>query len=203
MKTILVLLIAVLFSCGGMAQLSSSCVFESLFTLKEGISKEAVADSIKNIYGLQPLNSRAQDNIIHTGNSNKISKELLIYSTETMECFKGNNSKLYFEFINNRLSKACIQTEFARADYYEMLDNFNALRSILKPRWEHEKEIKSSLDNLVSTGYDYSKAKQAKSKAENLSLQYIHTKPDKGYGIYLLQLSWINNSKKGIETIVY
>lgn len=201
MKTILTLLIAVLFSCGGMAQLSSPCVFESLFNLKEGVSKEAVADSIKNIYGLQPLNSSAQDNITNSGTSNTVSKKFLIYSTETMECFKGNNGKLYFEFINNRLSKAYIQTEFARADYYEMLDNFNALRSIIKPRWEREKEIKRSLDNLVSTGYDYSKAKQA--KADNLSLQYIHSKPDKGYGIYLLQLSWINSNKAGIEAIVY
>ncbi|CAN5550808.1 hypothetical protein BH10BAC2_BH10BAC2_40490 [soil metagenome] len=192
MKTILSLLIFILFGCGSIAQQNASYAFERLFNLKEGLSKEAVADSITNIYNLDPVSA---------GRNN--SSSILIYKTETIACFKGSGSKLQFEFINNKLYKAYIQTEFARADYYEMLDNFNALRSMIKPGWEHEKEIKYAMDNLVSTGYDYSKAKQTKSKTDKISLQYINTKPDKGFGIYLLQLSWINSSHGGIESIVY
>lgn len=188
MKTILSLLAFILFSCSSMAQEISTCIFDRLFSLKEGLSKEAVTDSIRNMYNIDPVNSNGS---------------ALIYKAGAIACFKGSGIRLQFEFVNNTLRKAFIQTEFARADYYEMLDNFNALRNMIKPGWVHEKEIKYAMDNLVSTGYDYSKARQVKSQADKISLQYISTKPDKGYGIYLLKLSWINSSATGIESIAY
>lgn len=192
MKTILTLLINALFSCAAMAQQNASCAFERLFNLQEGLSKEALTDSMRSIYHLDPVKA---------GSNNTSS--LLIYKMETIPCFKGSGSKLQFEFVNNKLHSAYMQTEFARADYYEMLDSFNALRSTIRLGWEHEKEIKYVMDNLVSTGYNYSKAKHVKSKTEKISLHYISTKPDKGFGVYLLQLSWINSSTAGIESIAY
>ena len=111
--------------------------------------------------------------------------------------------KQRFEFLNNKLAKAYVQTEFARTDYYQMLDNFNALRNFLKQHLEKEKETKSSSADLISTGFDYSKAKQSTTISDKIALQYISTKPGKGYGIYLLQLNWVNSSNTDIEKIVY
>jgi hypothetical protein len=204
MKTIFTLIIGVLYSAIAFAQQNNSCGFERLFNLKEGFSKEAVIDSISNIEGFTLLNTTAQQKKSANATTSKTAvKEMLIYSIDAAQCFRGINSKLQLEFTEGKLSKAYIQTTFASADYYEMLDNFTALRNNIKPGWEREKEIKASSGNLVSTGFDYSKAKQSNLKTDKISLQYIHTKPGNSYGIYLLQLSWINIANTGVETIVY
>jgi hypothetical protein len=203
MKTVFLLLSCLICSYCAPAQLNVSCAPERLFSLREGLSKEAVADSIKSMYNIVSSNSYIQ-RAAETGRSaNTAIKETVIYTIKAGACINGTNGKLQFEYVNNKLQKAYLQTIFARADYYDMLDSFNILRNMIKPGWEREKEFKQSADNLVSTGYDYSKAKQSKSKTEKISLQYISTKPGKGYGIYLLQLTWVNTGNSGFETIVY
>jgi hypothetical protein len=183
------------------AQENIYCGLEKAFMLTDGLSKEAVIDSIENNYHITPLDIPAGNS---TGtDKNSRTKDLLIYKLENNKCFQGNNTKLQFEFINNKLVNAFIETEFARADYYDMLDNFNILRNELRQNWQHEKETKNTSGSLISTGFDYTKAKDAKSIANKISLHYINTKPGFGYGIYLLQLNWINTINSGIETIVY
>jgi hypothetical protein len=204
MKTILTLIIGFLYSAIAFAQQNNSCGFERLFNLKEGLSKEAVKDSVSNIQGFTLLNTTApQKKPVNAITGKTGLKEMLIYSIDAAQCLNGVNSKLQLEFTEGKLSKAYIQTAFASTDYYEMFDNFTALRNSIKPGWEREKEIKASSGNLVSTGFDYSKAKKNNLKADKITLQYIHTKPGNGYGIYLLQLSWINTANTGVETIAY
>jgi hypothetical protein len=195
MKTILTFFIATVLGISAWAQKDGNCGLERLFALKNDLSKEVVADSVITIYGTEALN------ISVAGNSGQ--KDILIYSIKNNECFKGNNVRLRFEFLNNKLVKAYMQTEFARADYYQMLDNFNALRNFLKQHLEKEKETRLSSTDLISTGFDYSKVRQSTTISDKIALRYINTKPDKGYGIYLLQLSWVNSSDAGIENIVY
>jgi len=202
MKTIIIFLIGFFFIIDAEAQENIYCGLEKVFMLNNGLSKEAVIDSIKNNYHITPFNIIA-GNSEATDNKNSSTQNLLIYKIQNNECFHGSNTKLQFEFINNKLVKAFIETEFARVDYYDMLDNFNVLRNELRQNWQHEKETKSTSGTLISTGFDYSKAKDTKSIADRISLHYINTKPGNGYGIYLLQLNWINTTNAGIETIVY
>jgi len=202
MKTVFLLLCLICSYCAG-AQLNTSCALERLFSLKEGLSKEAVADSIKSIYSTVPSNSYIQRNAGTGRNVNSAIKETVIYTIKAAPCINGADAQLQFEYVNNKLQKAYLQTVFVRADYYDMLDNFNAFRNIIKPGWEREKEFKQSAGNLVSTGYDYSRARQSKSQTDRISLQYICTKPGKGYGTYLLQLTWVNADNSGFEAIVY
>ncbi|QEC67753.1 hypothetical protein FRZ67_10765 [Panacibacter ginsenosidivorans] len=195
MKTILILFITAFLGINASAQQDGYCGLERLFALNKNLSKEAIADSVKNIYGAEALN-------INTA-GNSAPKELLIYHIRNSECFNGNNIRLRFEFLNNKLVKAYMQTEFARTDYYQMLDNFNALRNFLRLHWEKEKEIKFSSTDLISTGFDFTKPKQSITISDKIALQYINTRPDKGYGIYLLRLSWVNSNNADIENIVY
>jgi hypothetical protein len=198
MKTMLSLLVALFLAANVHAQ-DAYCGLSKLFLLPTSSTKEAIIDSIKNYYKIEPLYNRNA-----TTHSKKTeAKELLIYKLQNNNCFQGNNTKIQFEFINNKLVNAFIQTEFARADYYALTDNMTYLRQLLKQNWHREKETKSTSDNLVSTGFVYSKAKDANTKVENILLHFISTKPGKGYGIYLLQLNWINNNSNYIQEIVY
>lgn len=203
MKTVFTLLFGFLYSAGVFAQQNAGCTFERLFNLKTGLSKEVVKDSLSRMHGFTLVSTTLQTKASNAVAQKTNSKEILVYRIDAGECFNGANSKLQLEFAEDKLNKALIQTEFARADYYDMLDNFTALRNKIKPGWEREKEIKATSGNLVSSGFDYSKAKQPNHKTEKVSLQYIHTKPAEGYGIYLLQLSWINPTGAAIETISY
>ena len=195
MKTVFALFITTCLGLSAWAQKDGYCGLERLFALKNNLSKEAVADSVKNIYGAEALNVSVLNNAEQ--------KESLIYSVNRSECLNGNSVRIKFEFLNNKLVKAYMQTEFARADYYPMLDNFNLLRNFIKQHWEKEKETKFFSADLVSTGFEYNKPKQSAFISDKISLQYINTKPDKGYGIYLLQINWINSSNADIENIVY
>ncbi|MEP6844428.1 MAG: hypothetical protein ABI861_00420 [Panacibacter sp.] len=187
MKTILILLIGFFCSYNIVAQQSSSCSFDRLFNLKKGLSKHTVVDSVKNIYGLAPNNTSI--------------KEQLIYDTKDIQCLNVGTSIIQFDFKNDKLEKAYIQSNFARADYYQMLDDVNALRNIIKTTYLREKEQKFSSGSLVANGYDFTKPNKV--SADKISLRYINTKPDKGYGVYLLQVLWIHTGNDGIETIMY
>jgi hypothetical protein len=201
MKAIMIFLLGFFFIVHANAQENIYCGLEKVFMLTDGLSKEAIIDSIENNYHITPLDISKRNS---TGSDkNSRTKDLLIYKLENNKCFHGSNTKLQFEFINNKLVNAFIETEFARVDYYDMLDNFNILRNELRQNWQHEKETKNTSGSLISTGFDYTKAKDAKSIANKISLHYINTKPGFGYGIYLLQLNWINTINSGIETIVY
>ena len=200
MKTILSLLV-VLFAVNVYAQQDAYCGLAKLFSLHNGSSKEAIIDSIKSYYNIEPLYNPAKNATISQRKTE--AKELLIYKLKNNNCFQGNNTRIQFEFINNKLVNAFIQTEFARADYYALTDNFTALRRALQQNWQREKKIKNTSGDLISTGFIYSKAKDKNTNIENISLHYINTKPGKGYGIYLLQLNWISNSSDNIKEIAY
>ena len=203
MKTVCFFFVSLLACIAVKAQTTNYCGLEKLFTINSGISKQAVIDSIKKNYALYLLN----DNIINipekAGKNIDDNMEVVIYKIKNSDCFRGDNSKLQFEFVNDKLVKAFIETKFARSDYYDMIDNFNSLRSLLKQEWKHEKQIKTMSGNLVNTGFDYSKAITTGATAEKISLHYINTKPDKGYGVYLLELDWVNTTNNNLESIAY
>jgi len=182
------------------AQQDAYCGLTKLFSLHIGLSKEAIIDSVKLNYNIQQLRTSTT-----TGSNERKNgaREFLIYKLQNNSCLQGNNTSIQFEFINNKLVNAFIQTEFARADYYALNDNFTALRNMLKQNWQREKETKNASDNLMSTGFVYSKSRNESSNIESILLHYINTKPGKGYGIYLLRLNWVNNTVDDTKEIAY
>lgn len=170
---------------------------ESILALGAGSSKDAVTNAVKNIDGITTISSNEQNPLAQDYKKNATTNETLIYKINSGNCFRGNNTLIRFEFENGKLFKAYITTQFANVDYYDMQDNFNALRNMLKASFENEKQTKKTSGILISNGYTFSN-KRNKAKTE---LTYISGQEKKG--IYLLQLSWVNEHNEGIETILY
>lgn len=191
MKTTLYIFVFFIFSKAVQAQQTDFCGLQKLLSINSQLSEKAVEDSL-NKMGFQKVSV-----------NNSTQKSILVYTLKNIECLNNNHFTIQFEFLNNKIIKAQAQTEFPRTDQYEMMESFNKLRSYLKQKWEKEKEAKSSSADLVSNGFNYSKAKDENLTSDKITLQYINTKPGKGYGVYLLRLTWLGSNANNVEQIFY
>ena len=189
MKTIFPILFFLLTGMGAAAQRNMEEITQ-LVSLKSGLSKQAVADSLKNIKPLSILSDRTMGN-----------KTIITCRLAKSEDMGGREAFIYLTFLNGLLSDGYLQATFKRADFYDLEDNFRLIRAYLNENWEKEKEKKTASANLVSTGYEYSKAKHDFQKNANINLQYIYSKPGKGEGVYMLRLGWISSIPA--ENILY
>lgn len=192
MKTTLYVFVFFLFSQVAQAQQNDFCGLQKLLSINSQLSEKAVEDSINKTGTFQKVSF----------NNTNPQKTLLVYTAKNIDCFNGHVT-LKFEFTNDKLVNAQAETEFARTDQYELMDQVNKLRSFLKQNWEKEKEAKSSSTDLISNGYNYSKPKNQLLTSDKISLQYINTKQGKGYGVYLLRLSWLGSNAANLEQILY
>lgn len=167
----------------------SSYEIERLLSLHSGLSTKAVSDSLQNMQSFKMISSKT------TGNTT-----IAAYSIDKSEML-GREAIVYLTFSNGLLSVGYLQATFKRADFYELQDKVTGIRTYLNKNWEKERERKETSANLVSTGYEYSKAKKNFQKISKVNLQYIYTKPGKGEGIYLLRLDWIADTAP--ENILY
>jgi hypothetical protein len=173
-----------------------TCSFETLFTIKAGMSKGDVMDLINKKFpggSLSLVNTQVQKLPPYkSGGGDSIVKEIFSYKPNFAQCFHGRNTLAQLEFADNKLYKAYISTEYSKTAYQDMITNYNSLRNVIKAKWPYEKEIKLSGANIVGFGYDYSKTKSSTNKTEKVSLQYVDSKTNDQGIPYVLEVLWAN-----------
>jgi hypothetical protein len=177
------------------AQDTSTCGFETLFTIKAGMSKAEVMDLINKKFqgSLRLVNTRAEKLPPYKGSGgDSIIKEIFSYKRDSSPCFHGRNTLLQLEFADNKLYKAYISTEYSKTAYQDMMTNYNFLRNVIKVKWPYEKETKLSGGNIIGFGYDYTKTKTTTNKTEKISLQYVDSRTNDQATPYLLEVLWAN-----------
>jgi hypothetical protein len=186
------------------AQDTLTCGFETLFTLKAGMSKPEVIDLINRNYPSNLVHTQIEKLPPYKGSGgDSIVKETFSYKRDITPCFKGHNTLLQLEFADNVLYKAYISTEFPKTAYGDMISNYNFLRNVIKAKWIQEKGIKLSSGNILGFGYDYTKAKIPNQKIEKVTLQYVDRATNNPKVDYLLEVLWINLKNTRMESSNY
>jgi hypothetical protein len=202
-KIILALLLSYFINTAG-AQENQACVFQSLFTFEPGMNKMIVLDSINKTYQISIVNHKVSKIPPYKGSGgDSIMKEVVTYNITGSPCFKGHNSRLHLEFADSKLYKVFIITEYIKGDYQDMISNFTSLRNSIKPHWKFEKETRVTGANMHGFGYDYTKVKNASSKTEKVSLQYMDMQTNKNIGSYQLEVTWVNLANTRMESSYY
>ena len=202
MRRIILLVIYILSCLFLHAQDSLTCSFETLFTIKAGMSKSDVMDLINKNFqdGLSLVNTQVVKLPPYKGSGgDSIVKEIFSYKPNYAQCFRGRNTLAQLEFADNKLYKAYISTEYPKTAYQDMITNYNSLRDVIKAKWPYEKEVKLSGGNIVGFGYDYTKTKKTTNKTEKVSLQYVDPKTNDQGSPYLLEVLWANLENTRME----
>ena len=205
MNKSILLSVFILFN-GLLLKAQDTCAFESLFTIKAGMSKNDVMDLINKKFqgGLSLVNTRIEKLPPYKkSGGDSIVKETFSYRPNFAQCFRGRNTLAQLEFADNKLYKAYISTEYPKTSYQAMMTNYNSLRNVIKAKWPYEKEIKLSGGNIVGFGYDYTKAKTTTNKTEKISLQYVDLKTNDQGNPYLLEILWANLENTRMEGSKY
>jgi len=183
-----------------------TCGFETLFTIKTGMSKAEVMDLINqkfqatlplvknDVQKLPPYKGSGGDSIV---------KEILNFKPEFSQCFHGRNTLVQLEFADDKLYKAYISTEYPKTTYQDMMANYNFLRNVIKAKWPYEKATKLSGDNIVGFGYDYTKTTTPTNKTEKVSVQYVDSKVNNPGTRYILELLWANLADTRMQSSNY
>ena len=203
-KIALVIMCAVLY-CTSNAQ--SPCPFETLFTIKPGMTKAEVTEGVKRLYQLAQIKDVKEDfrpPYIKAGTPS-IRKEVITYRIDSGSCFNGRNTFVRFEFADDKLYKAYISTSFNQQEYANLLSNFEALRKSILQSWKYEKGIKIDNKDLKSTGYTYTKTKSVELKPNTVTLQYVQnlSPTSATQNAYTLEVIWANLVGTRLEGAVY
>ncbi|HEY6978581.1 MAG TPA: hypothetical protein VH396_19920 [Chitinophagaceae bacterium] len=172
-----------------------TCGFETLFTIKTGMSKAEVMDLVNNKYqsDLPLVKTQVEKLPPYKGSSgDSIVKEILSYKPNFSQCFHGRNTMVQLEFADDKLYKAYISTEYPKTAYQDMMTNYSFLRNVIKGKWASEKATKLSGENIVGFGYDYTKPKTSANKTEKVSLQYVDSRVNNQGTPYILEVLWAN-----------
>jgi len=179
-----------------------TCAFETLFTIKAGMSKAEVMDLINKRFqsGLSLVNTQVQKLPPYKGSGgDSIVKEIFSYKPNFIQCFRGRNTLAQLEFADDKLYRAYISTEYPKTAYQDMITNYNSLRNVIKAKWPYEKTTKLSGDNIVGFGYDYTKTTTPTNKTERVSVQYVDSRTNDQGSPYLLEVLWANLANTRME----
>jgi len=186
------------------AQDSLTCGFETLFTMKAGMSKPEVIGLISTNYPSKLVNTQIEKLPPYKGSSgDTIIKETFSYRRDITPCFKGLNTLLKLEFADNVLYKAYISTEFPKTAYSDMISNYNFLRNVIKAKWTYENGTKLAGGKTLGFGYDYTKTKDITDKTEKVSLQYVDNATNDPKSNYLVEVIWANLKNTRMERSNY
>ncbi len=206
-KKLLVATIALAFYTVSHAQ-SNRCAFENLFTIKPGMNKPAVIDTINTKYSNVVLAKTESEKRPPYGTSggDSIVLETITYKANGVRipCFSGNNNVLRMDFADDKLYKAYIGTEYSQMKYPDLMSNFNALRASIKKSWKFEHEVKVSGSNVEGFGYSYTKTQEKTNKPETCTLQYVKIKGSSpSADKYILEVIWANLQNTRMEGSAY
>lgn len=198
---ILILCLAV--SVTALSQNTPNCLFERLFVIKPGSDKPAVIDSLGKL-NLTLVTNTTEKLPPYGGQGDSIIAETYVYSAnEGTPCFQGNNRRMAVSFADNKLFKVYISTEYPKSAMTDMMNNYNNLRGVIKPKWKTEKGVKLSSDNIVGFGYRYTKGQKFTNKTENILLQYVDNNTKSTTGVYTLEVVWANLNNTRMESSSY
>lgn len=205
-KKLLIVIITIAFTTLLHSQ-TPSCAFENLFTIKPGMSKPTVVDTVNNKYkNIKLVNTESEKRPPYSSGGDSIVLETLTYKANGIKipCFEGANNVLRMDFADDKLYKAYIGTEYSQLKYPDLMSNFNALRSSIKKSWKYEHEIKVSGSNVEGFGYVYSKTQEKTSKPETCTLQYVKIKGSSpSADKYILEVIWANLQNTRMEGSAY
>lgn len=205
-KKLLLVVIATSFSALLHAQ-NNRCAFENLFTMKPGMSKPTVIDTIHKKYSTIALvKTETEKRPPYGTGGDSIFLETLTYKAGGIKipCFSGTNNVLRMDFADDKLYKAYIGTEYSQMKYPDLMSNFNALRSSIKKSWKFEHEVKVSGSNVEGFGYAYTKTDQKTNKPETCTLQYVKIKGNSpSTDKYILEVIWANLQNTRMEGTAY
>ncbi|MEX6689064.1 hypothetical protein QTN47_16265 [Danxiaibacter flavus] len=205
-KKLLLVIIATVFSALLHAQ-TARCAFENLFTIKPGMSKPTVVDTINSRYSnIKLVNTESEKRPPYGSGGDSIVLETLTYKAGGIKipCFNGTNNVLRMDFADDKLYKAYIGTEYSQLKYPDLMSNFNALRNSIKKSWKFEHEIKVSGSNVEGFGYAYTKNQEKTNKPETCTLQYVKIKGSSpSADKYILEVIWANLQNTRMEGSAY
>ena len=205
-KKLLLVIIAAAFS-GLLHAQTQPCAFEDLFTIRPGMSKPAVVDTINNNYNVTLVKTESEKRPPYkSSGGDSIFLETLTYKASGIDkgCFHGSNSVFRMDFADNKLYKAYIGTEYSQAQYADLMSNFTSLRKSIKKSWKYESEVKVSGSNVEGFGYSYTKTEKKTSKPETCTLQYVKMKGNSpSADKYVLEVVWANLQNTRMEGSAY
>jgi hypothetical protein len=199
--------LAAFICCLGTYAQTSTCAFEDLFTIRPGMGKPAVVDTINNNYQVTLIKTESETKPPYASSGgDSILVETLTYKTNGVAktCFHGANSILRLDFADNKLYKAYIGTDYGQPQYSDLMSNFTSLRNSIKKSWKYEKELKVSGSNVEGFGYSYTKTDKKTNKPEICTLQYVKIKGNTpSADKYLLEVIWANLQNTRMEASAY
>ncbi len=186
------------------AQDSMTCKFEMHFNIMPSMHKGEAMDLMNDNHLAVLTNTRAVKLPPYkTTGGDSINKEILVYRSKEVGCFRGSNTMIELEFADDKLYKAYISTEYAKSAYQQMFENYNFLINLIKQKWPYEKGTKLTAHNIAGYGYKYTKTDQPTTKAETVLVQYVDLNTKSNTSNYLLEVLWANLKNTRMESTNY